>query len=232
VSGSGVICPGSGHSAIDRSLSVTPSAAVPAGFLAHSFSPGDVPIACKDYVRARLGLSLFRPGRELKAAPQLDPKPVEEARQAPDNREAALNIWRQAIDPHGTLVEQYLKSRALELPDKAANEAVRFLPDCVFGSECFPAMACLVRNIVTSAAAEYGAEFRADIEGFASLDVVLAAVEKGIFERPPRHGVTYRGFSLQPGEPIDPEDPIELIDLVLETYGEQTIGLFDHFHTA
>jgi hypothetical protein len=39
-------------------------------------------------------------------------------------------------------------------------------------------------------------------------------------------------ISLQPGEPIDPKDPIELIDLVLETYGEQTIGLFDLFHTA
>jgi hypothetical protein len=39
-------------------------------------------------------------------------------------------------------------------------------------------------------------------------------------------------ISLQPGEPIDPKDPIELIDLVLETYGEQTIGLFDLVHTA
>src|SRR6202035_2793510 len=39
-------------------------------------------------------------------------------------------------------------------------------------------------------------------------------------------------ISLQPGEPIDPKDPIELIDLVLETYGEQTIGLFDPFHAA
>jgi hypothetical protein len=39
-------------------------------------------------------------------------------------------------------------------------------------------------------------------------------------------------ISLQPGESIDPKDPIELIDLVLETYGEQTIGLFELFHTA
>src|ERR1700730_6693814 len=39
-------------------------------------------------------------------------------------------------------------------------------------------------------------------------------------------------ISLQPGEPIDPKDPIKLIDLVLETYGEQTFGLFDLFHTA
>jgi hypothetical protein len=39
-------------------------------------------------------------------------------------------------------------------------------------------------------------------------------------------------ISLQPGEPIDPKDPIKLVDLVLETYGEQTICLFDLFHTA
>jgi hypothetical protein len=39
-------------------------------------------------------------------------------------------------------------------------------------------------------------------------------------------------MSLQPGEPIDPKDPIELIDLVLETYGEQSIGLCDLFHSA
>ena len=39
-------------------------------------------------------------------------------------------------------------------------------------------------------------------------------------------------ISLQPGESIDPKDPIKLIDLVLETNGEQTIGLFDLFHAA
>jgi putative DNA primase/helicase len=150
VSGSGVICPGPGHSASDRSLSVTPSAAAPAGFLVHSFSPGDDPIACKDYVRARLGLSPFRPWQGPKAAPQRKPSHACEARQASDNAARALNIWRQAIGSRGTLIEQYLKSRALELPDEAANEAVRFLPDCHFGSERFPAMVCLVRNIVTN----------------------------------------------------------------------------------
>jgi hypothetical protein len=33
-------------------------------------------------------------------------------------------------------------------------------------------------------------------------------------------------ISLQPGEPIDPKDPVELIDLVLEAYGKETIDLF------
>ncbi|MFZ3325662.1 MAG: hypothetical protein WA231_07105 [Methylocella sp.] len=51
VSGSGVICPGPGHSARDRSLSVTPSVTAPNGFLVNSFA-GDDPIACLDYVRA------------------------------------------------------------------------------------------------------------------------------------------------------------------------------------
>jgi len=44
------------------------------------------------------------------------------------------------------------------------------------------------------AASEYGAEFRSDIESFVGLEVVLSAVEKGVYERPPRPGIVYRGF--------------------------------------
>jgi len=65
-------------------------------------------------------------------------------------RNLALALWRAAVDPRGTLVEQYLKFRALELPDAAANEATRFHPDCPFTAERFPAMVCLVRNIVSN----------------------------------------------------------------------------------
>jgi hypothetical protein len=67
VRGRGVLCPGPGHSARDRSLSVTPSAAAPDGFLVHSFS-GDDPIACKDYVRAKLGQPEFKPNGHAKPA--------------------------------------------------------------------------------------------------------------------------------------------------------------------
>jgi putative DNA primase/helicase len=144
-SGRGVNCPGPGHSARDRSLFVTPSAAAPDGFVVHSFSPGDDWQACRDHVRCRLGLASFRHGQTPKVAP-LQRNPLNEA----DNREPALNIWRQAVDPRGTLVKQYLKSRALDLPDEAANEAIRFHPGCLFGSERFPAMVCLVHNIVTN----------------------------------------------------------------------------------
>ena len=60
VNGRSVLAPGPGHSAGDRSLSVTPDANAPDGFLVNSFA-GDDPIACKDYVRKRLGMPAFAP---------------------------------------------------------------------------------------------------------------------------------------------------------------------------
>jgi RecA-family ATPase len=55
-----VRCPGPGHSAADRSLSIKLDPNAPDGFLTHSFS-GDDPIACRDYVRSKLGLPAFKP---------------------------------------------------------------------------------------------------------------------------------------------------------------------------
>jgi putative DNA primase/helicase len=63
VSGSGVICPGPGHSARDRSLSVTLSATAPDAFIVYSHA-GDDWQACRDYVRGKLGL----PQRPQKSA--------------------------------------------------------------------------------------------------------------------------------------------------------------------
>ena len=54
-----VLAPGPGHSAQDRSLSITLSQSSPDGFVVHSFA-GDDPIACKDYVRQKLGLTPFQ----------------------------------------------------------------------------------------------------------------------------------------------------------------------------
>ncbi len=45
-----------------------------------------------------------------------------------------------------------------------------------------------------SAAAEYGAEFRRDIESFVSVEAVRACVSAGVYERPPRRNVSYAGF--------------------------------------
>jgi putative DNA primase/helicase len=161
LSGKGVICPGPGHSQRDRSLSVTPSVTAPDGFVVHSFANDD-PLACKDYVRRRLGLPEFRQGRPQK--PPLggqgksvgymscaEPKKAASAIPSDETkRKRAMDIWAEAQGPHRTLVDVYLRSRCLELPDEAANEAIRFHPACLFGSERFPAMVCLVRNIITN----------------------------------------------------------------------------------
>lgn len=45
------------------------------------------------------------------------------------------------------------------------------------------------------ASAEYGAQFRTDIESFVSLEAVIACVAKGCFERPPQHDLSYHGFA-------------------------------------
>ena len=147
VSGYSVLAPGPGHSAKDRSLSVLPSTSSPDGFVVFSHANDDWQ-ACRDHVCGRLGLPSFRRAGRA-PPPHRERKPVEET--PADNREPALRLWRQSVDPRGTLVEQYLKSRALELPDEAANEAIRFHADCPFGpGERVPAMICLLRNIVTN----------------------------------------------------------------------------------
>jgi putative DNA primase/helicase len=56
VSGGQVLAPGPGHSAQDRSLSVKLDDTAPDGFLVHSFA-GDDPVACRDHVRRKIGLS-------------------------------------------------------------------------------------------------------------------------------------------------------------------------------
>jgi hypothetical protein len=60
VSSGQVLAPGPNHSAKDRSLSVKVSPSAPDGFVVNSFA-GDDPIACKDYVRSKLGLGQFEP---------------------------------------------------------------------------------------------------------------------------------------------------------------------------
>ena len=61
--GNQVCAPGPGHSADDRSLSVLIDASAPDGFVVHSFA-GDDAIACRDYVRDKLGLAPFEPKKK------------------------------------------------------------------------------------------------------------------------------------------------------------------------
>jgi hypothetical protein len=46
----------------------------------------------------------------------------------------------------------------------------------------------------SSAAAEYGAEFRSDIEGYIGREAIEACIATGLFERPPESSLRYRAF--------------------------------------
>ena len=60
-----VLAPGPGHGAADRSLAVKLDSTARDGFVVHSFA-GDDPIACRDYVRRKLGLPEFEPKKAKK----------------------------------------------------------------------------------------------------------------------------------------------------------------------
>ena len=62
VSGGQIVCPGPGHSAADRSLSVRFEPTAPEGFVVHSFA-GDDAIRCRDHVRSRMGFDHFNPAQ-------------------------------------------------------------------------------------------------------------------------------------------------------------------------
>jgi hypothetical protein len=69
-----------------------------------------------------------------------------------DNIEAALRIWRESVDPHGTLVEPYLAERGLSLPDEFTCEVIRFNSALFFECRRVPGMVALFRDIHTDKA--------------------------------------------------------------------------------
>ena len=167
-----VNCPGPGHSRIDRSLGVRPSASSPVGFLVHSFT-GDDFATCRDYVLGKLGMPLDAwrtkghgaTGSDHEQSRQFGdstlvrqfgdlvqrdcPEPDHAARIA-----RAVAIWHQSVDAHGTVVERYLASRGLSLPD--GSDVLRFNPRTPWREDSgevirVPAMIGCLRAIDTEA---------------------------------------------------------------------------------
>jgi hypothetical protein len=135
-----VLCPGPGHSAKDRSLSVAPSATDPDGFVCFSHA-GDAWQDCREHVISRIGgrSSEYRETAKRQAKCQ---------KATTDNSTLARGIWREAVDPRGTLAERYLNySRRLELRDDIAGRVVRFHAACPMGKERLPVMLTAFRSI-------------------------------------------------------------------------------------
>ncbi len=147
--GAQVVAPGPGHSSKDASLSIRPTAMNNDGFVVHSYC-GDDPIICRDYVRAKLGRPSFKAGRRdhriVKPILQRVGEPA--ATVWAESFHAAL--WNTAKDPLDTPVQSYLGSRCIDLAPELAGDVIRFHKNCPFERERYPAMLCLVRNIVTN----------------------------------------------------------------------------------
>ncbi len=132
VTGRQVLAPGPNHSRNDRSMSVWVDDDAPGGFRAHSHVE-DPFTMCRDYVAEKLGLphDYWRKGAKRSSnAPSFqsrEPRPVQNDRWRIDR---AIDIWRGSRDAQGTIVETYLASRGLNLPDNAAD-VLRFHPQCL-----------------------------------------------------------------------------------------------------
>ena len=152
-----VNCPGPGHSRIDRSLGVKPSASSPVGFVVHSYV-GDDFATCRDFVLMKLGMPLDAWRTKGQGTPRQAPT-FTPREPGPDPDDAARiararAIWDEAGDAHGTVVARYLGSRGLKL-DLLDNiqEVIRFHPRCPWRDETVertiyvPAMVAALRTI-------------------------------------------------------------------------------------
>ncbi|AMJ61975.1 phage/plasmid primase, P4 family [Bosea sp. PAMC 26642] len=133
--------------------------------LVSSFA-GDDPMRCLTYVEQKLGVVWQPDAAEAngaaKAIDRMEKRAIRvnghangnaPGSQPVDDRQAfAIRLWSEAIDPRGTLVETYLRSRRLDLPDGVAMSVIRFHPSCPFGPGMrHPCMVAAFRSIETGA---------------------------------------------------------------------------------
>jgi phage/plasmid primase-like uncharacterized protein len=87
-------------------------------------------------------------GDERKPIAPVKPAPVHHDEESDQQKtERALRIWDEASEVSGTLAEQYLRRRGLDLPDD--DSALRFYSPCPFGDTSYPALIALFRDVVT-----------------------------------------------------------------------------------
>ncbi len=132
--GNRVVCPGPGHSKRDRSLSITFSA--DGTFTTNSFA-GDDFRACRDHVKAVLGLDDHRPRQVV--APAIHSVSSGSTRARID---MLHRLWDSCIPIAGTLGERYLASRGLSYDGDAwrfrpaSRALIAIITDAVSGEPC------------------------------------------------------------------------------------------------
>jgi putative DNA primase/helicase len=149
VTGRNILAPGPGHSRADRSLSIKIDPAARDGFIVHSFA-GDLPIACRDHVRAALRLGARERGRREPMPWRPGPRTVAPTDEAARRSAFAWRLWNAAHDPRGTTVTDYLASRNLTLPGDVVGDVIRFHPTVKFGAAFVGATLALFRDITTN----------------------------------------------------------------------------------
>jgi hypothetical protein len=80
----------------------------------------------------------------VQVAPTIDLRPSRE------NAAKAERIWRESADPRGTIVEAYLASRGIALPDHIAIEAIRFHGDLWREGARLAGMVALISDVRTN----------------------------------------------------------------------------------
>jgi hypothetical protein len=149
VSGPNVVAPGPGHSRADRSLSIKIDPTSRDGVVLHSFA-GDDAIACRNYVRAALGLGAWERPRNPPLSSGSRPSIVAPHDDAAKRLALALRIWNEAHDPRGTVVAHYLASRGLILTSEVAADVIRFHPGLKLDGALVGAMVALFRDVITN----------------------------------------------------------------------------------
>jgi Toprim domain/CHC2 zinc finger len=86
-------------------------------------------------------------GDERKPIAPVKPTVHQEKESDQEKTERALRIWDEASEVNGTLAEQYLRRRGLELPDD--DHALRFYSPCPFADTTYPALIALFRDVLT-----------------------------------------------------------------------------------
>ena len=88
-------------------------------------------------------------GEERKPIAPVKPAAVHHEKEDDQEKtKRALRIWDEASEVNGTLAEQYLRRRGLELPED--GHALRYFSPCPFAGTTYPALIALFRDIVTN----------------------------------------------------------------------------------